>query len=798
MAKSITVALELDDAKFKRSLNNSSKSVDGLGSSIGGIGTKLAGIAAAAAGAFTFSNIVETTARFEDLKTALTSVTGSIDSGKNAFAFVQDFATKTQFGVEELTEAYIKLKASGIEPTEKLLTTFTDTAAVTTDQLGSLTAMTDLLSRTTSGGLGLEELNRLADRGIPVFKILEEQMGLTRMEISEFGKTAEGAKLITDALLTGLDQEFGGATQERLGNLSTALSNLDIASQAAMNTVGEGLAPALNDAVSSMTDFITANEDALREVGELIGKGLVMLIENLDTVTNAVVAFGTAWTVMKIAGLISSIRAMGGAMAALNAVMLANPIGLLAAAIGLAVLGFLELSDSVGGTENAFKTLGNVAVQTVNMIISAFSAAGTYIYELFSDIGSTLWDVITGELDWDKLGDELGGALTRAGAKAKDKFTADGFFEVPFTITPEGEEETQDAIEETEAVAVAAHKTEEKIQEKKRDFTAERVAMEEEVQEAKENGADADEKRAKAEERRHEKEMRRKEREIAQEERRHERAVKRANELLDKSVLQFEHDLKDYDLQSERIGLTEVEIEQLDATNKLNNERERKLAEISNYNLSDAEKNKLQAELNGLYDEQIVKINDKIVANDKEQKQFSTGWANAWAKYQDEANDNAKAAGEMFNTVTKGMEDAFVDFAMTGKFSFKDMIDDMLRQVARLAAKKAFAWILGKFIPGGKEAESFAGMFDKGGFIPGGQWGIVGERGPEIVNGPARVTSREDTAKMIGGSTNITLNINAVDAASFKALVARDPEFITNVALAGARRMPGGLLAMSK
>ncbi|MTC47870.1 phage tail tape measure protein [Providencia sp. wls1922] len=41
-----------------------------------------------------------------------------------------------------------------------------------------------------------------------------------------------------------------------------------------------------------------------------------------------------------------------------------------------------------------------------------------------------------------------------------------------------------------------------------------------------------------------------------------------------------------------------------------------------------------------------------------------------------------------------------------------------------------------------------AGMFDSGGVIPRGQFGVVGERGAEIVEGPARVTSRRNTAAM--------------------------------------------------
>lgn len=45
----------------------------------------------------------------------------------------------------------------------------------------------------------------------------------------------------------------------------------------------------------------------------------------------------------------------------------------------------------------------------------------------------------------------------------------------------------------------------------------------------------------------------------------------------------------------------------------------------------------------------------------------------------------------------------------------------------------------------------FAGFFDTGGRIGAGQFGIVGERGPEIVTGPANVTSRVDTARMMQG-----------------------------------------------
>lgn len=56
---------------------------------------------------------------------------------------------------------------------------------------------------------------------------------------------------------------------------------------------------------------------------------------------------------------------------------------------------------------------------------------------------------------------------------------------------------------------------------------------------------------------------------------------------------------------------------------------------------------------------------------------------------------------------------------------------------------------------------NFAGNFDEGGNIPAGQFGIVGEYGPEVVNGPANVTSRKKTADLLGESgSGLTLVIN--------------------------------------
>ena len=167
-------------------------------------------------------------------------------------------------------------------------------------------------------------------------------------------------------------------------------------------------------------------------------------------------------------------------------------------------------------------------------------------------------------------------------------------------------------------------------------------------------------------------------------------------------------------------------------------------------------------------------------------KSWSDGWNSAFKDYAESARDSASQARELFGTATQGMEDAIVNFAKTGKMSFKELIADLTEQLLRSQIRKLFADIL----EGGggigdlkKVFNQFAGAFATGGYIPGGQFGLVGERGPELVGGPAQITP------MSGGSmgSNVTYNINAVDTDSFRNLLASDPTFLHGVVEQGAR-----------
>ena len=81
--------------------------------------------------------------------------------------------------------------------------------------------------------------------------------------------------------------------------------------------------------------------------------------------------------------------------------------------------------------------------------------------------------------------------------------------------------------------------------------------------------------------------------------------------------------------------------------------------------------------------------------------------------------------------------------------------------------------------------EDFGGYFARGGRLGAGKWGIAGESGPEMISGPATITPME------GLGTTVTYNINAVDANSFKQLLAQDPTFLYAVTEQGRKSLPG-------
>ena len=168
----------------------------------------------------------------------------------------------------------------------------------------------------------------------------------------------------------------------------------------------------------------------------------------------------------------------------------------------------------------------------------------------------------------------------------------------------------------------------------------------------------------------------------------------------------------------------------------------------------------------------------------------------------------------VFSSLKQGIGDAFAD-AIMGAKSFKESLSELANNVLRqlisgivqlglqifvfdvMAEKikrarqeadalskslrnQAIMQAAGSmFGPVGSIVGSiFGGFFADGGRIQSGQFGVVGEEGPEIVQGPANVTPMDEAG---GGSTNVTFNISTIDATDFDTLLTTRQDLIVGL-----------------
>lgn len=261
-----TKRLQKDLKQIKGRLNATGAAGGAAFGGMAGSMTKAKGGALALIGALvgvgaSVSKIAQVGMGFEDLRDSLNTVFGSIDAGDQAMQKILTFAQTTPFQIEDATKAFIALKSAGVEPSMDMLQTFADTASVSTDQLGAFQAMIRITQRAASGGLGMEELNMLMDRGIDVLGILRDELDLGKNDIAKFGSTADGANQIMAALIKGMEAKFGGAMASKMDNLSTKTSNMSIAFKGLADAVFTG---GLGDRLKKLTDKLTgfANEAA--------------------------------------------------------------------------------------------------------------------------------------------------------------------------------------------------------------------------------------------------------------------------------------------------------------------------------------------------------------------------------------------------------------------------------------------------------------------------------------------------------------------------------------------------------
>ena len=212
----------------------------------------------------TFKGIVSINKEFESLSGSLKTVTGSAQGAKEAFAIIEKFALETPFQLEEIVEAFIRLKALGLEPSMEALTSYGNTASA----FGrNIMDFTEALSNAV-----MFNFRSLRSFGI-MAKTEKDTVEFTFQGITT--TVAKNAKAIEAYLRSLGEVQFAGAMREQMDTMGGVMSNIEDAFGKLARNIGEaGLTKAIKDALKQFNDMVDGAEDAATS----IGKGLTTAI----------------------------------------------------------------------------------------------------------------------------------------------------------------------------------------------------------------------------------------------------------------------------------------------------------------------------------------------------------------------------------------------------------------------------------------------------------------------------------------------------------------------------------------
>lgn len=227
----------------------------------------------------TFSAIFSANTSFEQLSGSLKTVTGSAKGAQEAFALIEKFAIDTPYQLNEIVEAFIRLKALGLEPSEAALTSYGNTASAfgknILDFVGAVAAAT------------VGEFERLKTFGIKA-KVINDDVSFTFAGVTTTVK--KNAAEIEKYLRTLGDVNFAGAMNEQMKTMNGVLSNIEDGFEKIYRDIGtNGLNEALKATFTQFNELVGSGGNAAKTIGQTLAfavntasKAFFLLAEHAD------------------------------------------------------------------------------------------------------------------------------------------------------------------------------------------------------------------------------------------------------------------------------------------------------------------------------------------------------------------------------------------------------------------------------------------------------------------------------------------------------------------------------------
>jgi predicted DNA-binding protein YlxM (UPF0122 family) len=219
---------EVDDMgkTINKSNESNIKSTNKLSSAFTSIGKTLAGVFAADMLIGFGKAVINTTAEFQKMEAVLTNTLGSKSLAQQSMAQIVEFASKTPFQVNELTDSFVKLANRGFKPTMAEMTALGDLASSTGksfDQLteAALDAMTGEFERLKEFGVRAKSEG---DKVAFTFKGVTTEVQKTDGAIKDYLLSLGQAEGVSGAM-AAISETVGG----KISNLGDNVDQLQLA-----------------------------------------------------------------------------------------------------------------------------------------------------------------------------------------------------------------------------------------------------------------------------------------------------------------------------------------------------------------------------------------------------------------------------------------------------------------------------------------------------------------------------------------------------------------------------------------
>lgn len=199
------------------------------------------------------SKLIDVQREFDTLNAGLITATGSSEKAAQAFEALQEFAQKTPYDLAQAVEGFTQLVNLGLNPSEKAMMSYGNTASA----MGkSLEQMIGAVADASTG-----EFERLKEFGIKA-KSEGDRVTFTFQGVATtVGKNA--AEIETYLQRLG-DVNFAGAMEERMKTLDGAMSNFgDTWDQLFLNIGKSGIGAMIEEQVRDATDALDSLSDAV-------------------------------------------------------------------------------------------------------------------------------------------------------------------------------------------------------------------------------------------------------------------------------------------------------------------------------------------------------------------------------------------------------------------------------------------------------------------------------------------------------------------------------------------------------